>query len=325
MTRTDLFLCMDGVDDEVLARSEKTTIPETRQKRKIKWRIAAAACFCLLAGFGAWRLFGGGGRTPAVPEDSPSSAEACSLILDGREDACYVQLTYQDYIRFGLLPEQTPHASAEILNAMCSVDAENVGEALGTVTTAGDPDLVGKTVYVYISASGDTVCVVETDGGYEFFCKRAVLLQERAVAAYELLDSAFGHDELGCTLFPEDYAGAFVEGDKLVLLLTDLGEETQERYRAWAGEYAEALVFRKADYSYNTLADAEARMLRELEEAGYTVTEAYVSETANRIVISLVNVTYEQTKELERSLRESYDLPVMITVSQGPWITTTTP
>lgn len=332
MTRNDLFLCMDAVDDDVLARSDKTTRVETRQKRRNGWWIAAAACFCLIAGFGVWGLFGGANRTPTVPNDSTSLAgnpsdiaKTGSLILDGKQDACYVQLTYQDYIRFGLLPEETPHASADALNAMCSVYAGDIGAALGTVTTSGNPELVGKTAYVYNTASGDDVCIVESDEGYEFFYKRAVLLQENAVAAYELLDRAFGHDDIGYTLFPDDYAGAYVEGDKLVLLLTDIGEEAQERYKSWAAEYADALVFRKAEYSYNALNDAETRMLRDLEEAGYTMGEAYLSETANRIVISLMDVTYEQAKELEQSLRESYDLPVTITVSQGGWNTTTTP
>ena len=324
MTRNDLFLCMDAVEDGVLARSDKTTRVETHQKRKTGWWIAAAACFCLIAGFGAWGLFGGGNRTPTVPNDATSLAgapgevaKAGSLILDGKQDACYVQLTYQDYIRFGLLPEETPQASVDTLNAMCGIYADDIGAALGTVTTSGNPELIGKTAYVYTTASGDDICVVESDEGYELFYKRALLLQEKALAAYELLDRAFGHDDLGYTLFPDDYAGAFVEGDKLVLLLTDIGEETQERYKAWAAEYADALVFRKAEYSYNALNDAETRILRDLEDAGHTMTQAYVSETTNRIVISISDINTEQAKEIKQSLQDKYGLPVTIVASRG--------
>ncbi|MBR4193136.1 MAG: hypothetical protein IKQ54_02240 [Oscillospiraceae bacterium] len=59
------------MDDEVLARSEKTTTAENnRRSVRNRW-IAAAACFCLIAGFGAWSLFGG--RTaPADPNGAGS-------------------------------------------------------------------------------------------------------------------------------------------------------------------------------------------------------------------------------------------------------------
>ena len=71
MTRNDLFSCMDAMDDEVLARSEKTTKTENNQRKPHGWWIAAAACFCLIAGFGAWGLFGG--RTaPADPNGAGS-------------------------------------------------------------------------------------------------------------------------------------------------------------------------------------------------------------------------------------------------------------
>ena len=74
MTRNDLFLCMDAVDDDVLARSDKTTRVETHQKRKAGWWIAAAACFCLIAGFGAWGLFGNH-TAPADPGSAGAHAQ----------------------------------------------------------------------------------------------------------------------------------------------------------------------------------------------------------------------------------------------------------
>lgn len=74
MTRNDLFSCMDAMDDEVLARSEKTAQAGSSRRKARGWWITAAACFCLIAGFGAWRLFGGR-TTPADPNSAGSHAQ----------------------------------------------------------------------------------------------------------------------------------------------------------------------------------------------------------------------------------------------------------
>lgn len=326
MTRNDLFSCMDAMDDEVLARSEKTTKTENNQRKPHGWWIAAAACFCLIAGFGAWGLFGS--RTAADPNGSEVVAgkvdlDEDSFILDGQQNARYQRFTYEDFIRFGLLPEGTPDSDVYTLAAMCVVSDDSLGATLGTITTASKPELVGKTARQYKTASGDNVCIVESDGGYEFYYRKAILEQENAVAAYELLDRAFGHDDLGYTLFPDDYAGSYIEGDKLVLLLTNVSEETQKKYKTWAAQYAGVLVFKEAEYSYNTLNDTADAISKDLEDKGYTITEYCVSETTNRIIIRVANCTSAQTSELKRALEEAYHVPVSIETVQGKWTTVT--
>jgi len=53
-------------------------------------------------------------------------------------------------------------------------------------------------------------------------------------------------------VFPETYAGAFLEGDSLIILVTEDTEEIKEYYFNIIGEEA-PVVFRIANYSYNDL------------------------------------------------------------------------
>lgn len=328
MNRNDLFRSMDAIDDDILVEAVSPEKARNVSEKRYGWWIAAVACFCLIAGFGAWRLFG----SHTAPADTNGSEivvgkvdlDEDSFILDGQQEARYQRFTYEDFIRFGLLPEGTPDSDVYTLAAMCVVSDDSLGATLGTITTAGKPELVGKTARQYKTAFDDNVCIVESDGGYEFYYRKAILEQENAVAAYELLDRAFGHDDLGYTLFPDDYAGSYIEGDKLVLLLTDVSEEAQEKYETWAARYADALIFKEAEYSYNSLKKTADAISKYLEGKGYTVTESCVSEASTHIDISIANTTAAHAAELQGELEEMYHVPVSI-VAQGETFTTTTP
>lgn len=324
MNRNDLYRSMDAIDDDILVEAVSPEKARNVSGKRYGWWIAAAACFCLIAGFGAWSLFGS--RTaPADPNGSENVAgkvdlDEDSFILDGQQEARYQRFTYEDFIRFGLLPEGTPDSDVYTLAAMCVVSDDSLGATLGTITTASKPELVGKTARQYKTASDNNVCIVESDGGYEFYYRKAILEQENAVAAYELLDRAFGHDDLGYTLFPDDYAGSYIEGDKLVLLLTDVSEETQKKYKTWAAQYAGVLVFKEAEYSFNSLNDMSDTMYKDLEDKGYTITEYCVSETTNSIVISIANITVSHAAELKDTLEAAYHVPVNIIVQNDTFI-----
>lgn len=324
MNRNDLYRSMDAIDDDILVEAVSPEKARNVSGKRYGWWIAAAACFCLIAGFGAWSLFGS--RTaPADPNGSENAAgkvdlDEDSFILDGQQEARYQRFTYEDFIRFGLLPEGTPDSDVYTLAAMCVVSDDSLGATLGTITTASKPELVGKTARQYKTASDNNVCIVESDGGYEFYYRKAILEQENAVAAYELLDRAFGHDDLGYTLFPDDYAGSYIEGDKLVLLLTDVSEETQKKYKTWAAQYAGVLVFKEAEYSFNSLNDMSDTMYKDLEDKGYTITEYCVSEMTNSIVISIANITVSHAAELKDTLEAAYHVPVNIIVQNDTFI-----
>ena len=45
-------------------------------------------------------------------------------------------------------------------------------------------------------------------------------------------------DALGKRSYPDDYAGMYIDGASLVVMLTDFSDETQAEYRELAGSYA---------------------------------------------------------------------------------------
>lgn len=111
-------------------------------------------------------------------------------------------------------------------------------------------------------------------------------LQANAVAANECLNESFGHDAIGNITFPDDFAGARIEEDKLVLSLTDTTAENKAKYIRWAGDYADYLLFENVEYSYNQLMNSvdirvtlvrrrhcstETVLLEHADNAGHTI------------------------------------------------------
>ena len=153
------------------------------------------------------------------------------------------------------------------------------------------------------------------DNTYE----QLMLLQEDAVAANELLNESFGHDAVGNITFPNDFAGARIEENKLVLSLTNTGIDNTTKYLNWVGDYADCLAFEKVDYSYNHLMDAAAGAAHELEELGYPITQYYVSETNNDVVIGMNfdDISYQdsvlsstRSETLATALSDEHNVPI---------------
>ena len=86
MNRNDLYRAMDGIDDEVLAEAESSAGVGVSRRKISGWRIAAAACVCLIAGFAAWRLLDRGGERPNVPNDNPLLSESGSAPENSKPD-----------------------------------------------------------------------------------------------------------------------------------------------------------------------------------------------------------------------------------------------
>ena len=116
----------------------------------------------------------------------------------------------------------------------------------------------------------------------------------------------------GAIIFPEDYAGAYIDGENLVLLLTNTDSKTVEKYRTWTDEYAPFLVFKKAEYSYNQLRAQLQPIVQHLTLSGYTVTSYSVSETVNAVLIGLSECTDAESIKLEDNLCKMFGVRVVI-------------
>lgn len=132
-------------------------------------------------------------------------------------------------------------------------------------------------------------------------------------AAYERLLAAFGTDASGQQQYPDDYAGISLTEDTLILYLTNTDSKTTEKYRAWAGNAA-CLVFKEGTCSYNALVQAVEPIVQSLQADGYTVAQYSVSETARRLSLTLADCSEAEAKAVEASLRESWQLPIMVSV-----------
>lgn len=149
----------------------------------------------------------------------------------------------------------------------------------------------------------------ETKEYYEDLMRRQVY----AVCASEALNQAFGFDEAGEIQYPPDFAGMWLEGEILVVALTDVSEDAMSQYRSWAGEYSGCLQFKELQYSYVELKQAEAAVTAELmEDYHITVVSSYVSEAANRIVIGVDEPSLAVIKASPSLI--DYDYPILFEI-----------
>ena len=125
-------------------------------------------------------------------------------------------------------------------------------------------------------------------------------------------------DALGQNAYPDDFAGMYVDGATLVVMLTDSSDETQAEYRALAGSYADCLVFREAKFSYQTLQNALQAVEQDLKENGMLAPPApgqigptnYVSVPDNCVVVHLRrNVDTLKMWLLEWKYERQYGVP----------------
>ncbi len=149
----------------------------------------------------------------------------------------------------------------------------------------------------------------ETKAYYEDLMRRQVT----AVGASKALKQAFGFDETGNIQYPPDFAGMWLEGEILVVALTDVSEDAMSQYRSWAGEYSGCLQFKEHQYSYVELKQAEAAVTAELmEDYHITVVSSYVSEAANRIVIGVDEPSLAVIKASPSLI--DYDYPIQFKI-----------
>ena len=119
--------------------------------------------------------------------------------------------------------------------------------------------------------------------------------------------------------YPDDYAGMYIDGASLVVMLTVFSDETQAEYRELAGSYAGCLSFREAEYSYETLQNALQAAEQDLKENGMLAPPApgqtgptnYVSVPDNCVVVHLrKNVDALKMWFLEWKYERQYGVPL---------------
>lgn len=140
---------------------------------------------------------------------------------------------------------------------------------------------------IYLASFSENVIYAENANVLTFEdYEKLILLQQNAVKANEILNQSMGFDEVGNIIFPDELAGVWIDGEILVISLTDTNEKVKEKYINWLGDYSKYIKFEKAQYSYNYLQSSANTIIdRLLAENQINITGYYVSEIENEIVI----------------------------------------
>lgn len=140
--------------------------------------------------------------------------------------------------------------------------------------------------------------------GPQIMLAEALPDQTRALGAYGRLIDTYGEPQAGS--FPENYGGAYIDGETLVILLTDMAAEGQ--YREICGEYADSVTFSQAACSYNALN-------REMQEKLYPLNSLAgcgIDEKENCIFIEAVRSIYPDPDAFAASLDSLLTVPYRI-------------
>ena len=168
-----------------------------------------------------------------------------------------------------------------------------------------DPETTGENLDDQIEA---------TESFSEEDFEEQMALQMNAGNANEVLMDAFGYDEDGNPAYPDEYAGAYIEKDKLIVALVGLDDEMMETYRSYLRSYAAYAEFIEAEYSYNYLKEKADELVEELDGIGAHVTEWYVGQKENQIEIGVLEEDLEEVQEYVDQLKLEY--PVLIKESE---------
>lgn len=122
-------------------------------------------------------------------------------------------------------------------------------------------------------------------------------IQEKAVQANEIIYASFGWDET--YIYPEEFAGTFIDYDVLHIQLTD--ENKIPSYRELVEEFVDSVVFDIVDSSYNKLYECSKAMAEELMESFYVV--SYGVDIKNNC--GMVFVDNQQATDLYKNYNSS--------------------
>lgn len=119
----------------------------------------------------------------------------------------------------------------------------------------------------------------------EYEAKAAI--QYEATHAYAALSATFGVTDDGATIYPDDYAGAWIDGADLHVALTSLDASATAKYDEIFNGF-DCVMYEEAEYSLNELQEIEDSIFKVLSE-NYEVTAYYTEVDTNKIIIEAAN------------------------------------
>ncbi len=123
--------------------------------------------------------------------------------------------------------------------------------------------------------------------------------QSRALLAYEKLWNTFDWDCDGCPIYPDEYGGEYIDGDKLYLWIVGLTDEIQKKYHSIC-DYSDKVVFLNANYSLNELDALKTQVMNLPIE--YHITGCVADRRENKLRVYLQEEQKENIAMLKQLL-----------------------
>lgn len=136
--------------------------------------------------------------------------------------------------------------------------------------------------------------------------------------AYQKLFDTFDKQDDGSFLYPKDYAGAYIEGDKLIIMLTSVNEQSIANYNAIYPEYISTVIYQEAKYALNQLCEIQQIGHELLED--FSIASYGVDEKNNE---TFIQVPEEEMEDLTQTIKKMrFSVPITIERSVGENVTT---
>jgi len=163
-----------------------------------------------------------------------------------------------------------------------------------------------------------TSFAAENEEETSFASMQIMEAQMPAAEAFDRIVRSFPVDEYGNTIWPDEFAGEYVDKEreyKLVIKLTDVSEQMQEKYRELSGN-PECLLFEQAQYSLNYL-KTFVWCVDEFNNAGYPVWQYVASHRTNTFQMTVEPETYAELQKTDL-LKRIEDFPVEVFPGKKP-------
>lgn len=294
------------VDEEYIEEAAPVSRRTKRQANKsgwVKW-AALAACLCLVVIGAMGAINGVRHRIPQEERPHPAISQGFQL-KDAVDRVEYSPLTVGDAAHFRLLVDDSN---------IYHPTEQDLGAFMGTVGSSEDTSLVGCSVYHFARyPASDAICVLEQDGQYSIYVAEeepAKQAWDEILALLEIVPS----DDPRFPNYPETYGGAYFEGEKLHLYLTDVSEETTKAYAALVSD-PDVLEYELVAHPYNDLYNATMLIAR---NSGASFSSIAVDVRGNAVVVGLPFSPDDEAfaaaqQQIDDALAGSGDIPVIYT------------
>lgn len=144
--------------------------------------------------------------------------------------------------------------------------------------------------------------------------------QFKATSNYDQIHKLFYTDVFGNVYYPNEYSGAWIEGEYLYVALTDVSDEIIKKYNSNL-PFPENIKFTKMDKSLNDLELEQSEYLS-FFNANKILTTSYIDVKNNKCAFEVINVPIENAYNIIKSILLSvdpkYSFPIdSIIITQG--------